>query len=110
MLSAPSISAIGLTGKLASVIGDEVSVPLYGHFNTYPMPSGSAVDRSADGTRVWFEKGLGRKLAAGELVAKLRALPGDPLWRLPRPLTRNLRQASAWSKCTPRLRVARVAP
>jgi hypothetical protein len=82
---APSIAALGLAGKIASVVGDEVSLPLYGHFNAYPMPAGDAATRTDDGTKVWFDIGTKTRLDGVAIAAKLRALPGDRILQMNHP-------------------------
>lgn len=81
----PVIDARALTPFLVSAAGSEVSLPLYAHFNAWPMPEDAALTRAHDGTNVWFDRALGRKRTGVEMVAALRALPGDRVVQMNHP-------------------------
>lgn len=81
----PAIEAQGLDAFLAALPGDEISIPLYGHFNAYPMPEAAIATREHDGTRFWFDALEARHLTADELVTKVRAIPGDRLVQMNHP-------------------------
>jgi len=76
MTLAPAIASQGLGSFLHALEGDEISIPLYGHFNAYPMPAASIETREHDGTRFWFDTTENRHLTADELITKVRAIPG----------------------------------
>lgn len=82
---APHIAALGLSTSLVSMVGSEVSLPLYGHFNAYPMPEGAAITRAYDGTRVWFDVTQARRLDGVEILAALRAMPGERVVQMNHP-------------------------
>ncbi len=82
---APFVTTLGLGTAMKSVVGSEVSIVLYGHFNAYPMPDGAAVTRAWDGTNMWFDEGLGRKRTGSEVLALLRGLPGDRIVQINHP-------------------------
>lgn len=82
---APAIATQGLDGFLHAVVGDEISIPLYGHFNAYPMPETSIATREHDGTRFWFDLPLNRHLTAAELITKVRDIPGERVVQMNHP-------------------------
>ncbi len=92
----PAIEALALEPFLSSLVGSEVSIVLYGHFNAYPMPDGSATSRAHDGTKVWFDAEEDRHLGAAELLAKLRALPGDRILQMNHPRSGAGKGYLAW--------------
>ncbi|MCI0571269.1 MAG: CehA/McbA family metallohydrolase, partial [Myxococcaceae bacterium] len=69
---APVIQALGAGAFLASVTGDEVTTPAYGHFNAFPFPHR---DTPTGGAYDWFEGGFAQRLS--QLFPGLRAVaPG----------------------------------
>lgn len=81
----PAITSQGLDAFLQAVDGDEISIPLYGHFNAYPMPAEAITTREHDGTRFWFDLTANRHLTASELITKVRAIPGDRVVQMNHP-------------------------
>ena len=81
----PAIETQGLSAFLNALPGDEVSIPLYGHFNAYPMPESAIATREHDGTRFWFDTIENRQLTAAELLTKLRAIPGERIVQMNHP-------------------------
>ncbi|HVO30918.1 MAG TPA: CehA/McbA family metallohydrolase, partial [bacterium] len=81
----PSIAAQALSPFLAAIVGSEVSIPIYGHFNAYPMPPDAVTTRAYDGTRMWFDAVTLHRLDAAEVIAELRALPGDRIVQMNHP-------------------------
>lgn len=85
----PAIDALGVGAYLQSVDGDEISIPLYGHFNAYPMPAAAITTREHDGTQFWFDVPNDRHLTAAELITKVRDIPGDRVVQMNHPRDGN---------------------
>jgi hypothetical protein len=74
----PTIDSLGLTPFVRSIIGEEVSTTVYGHFNTFPceildQPNGGAVN--------WYFKD------SPALFAAMRTNPAGPLIQVNHPRT-----------------------
>lgn len=81
----PAVEAQGLDDVLYAMAGDEISIPLYGHFNAYPMPDAAIETREYDGTLFWFDAVENTRVTADELIDRLRAIPGDRIVQINHP-------------------------
>jgi hypothetical protein len=89
----PLLAPLGLEGVLASIVSDEVSPPLRGHFNIYPVtPDPSLPD---NGAWLWWTE---IPESTEDLVDRLRARHGeDFILQSNHPTDAGMAQASGWA-------------
>ena len=89
----PLLGAMGLTDVLGSVVSDEVSPPLRGHMNIYPVPSDP--EQANGGSFRWWTE---IPQTTEGLVDSLRARHGDEfVLQLNHPLDSGVGSSADWS-------------
>lgn len=88
----PLIPALGLDGVLASVVADEVSPPLRGHLNIYPVEPDRA--QPNHGAWPWWAEPVADTTSQ---FALLRERHGDFVMQLNHPTDSGLASSAAWS-------------
>lgn len=93
----PLLEPLGLSGRLRTVVADEVSPPLRGHFNTWPLTP--ALDEPNHGSVLWWRDW--RELGSTEgLFAAIRAMHGAAggIIQANHPTSSGLVQASGYDR------------
>lgn len=89
---APLLQALGLGGVLRTVVADEVSPPLRGHFNVYPV---AQVDEANGGAWSWWTD---IPASTEDMVDRLRARHGDGfILQSNHPTDSGMAAAAGWS-------------
>lgn len=89
----PLLAPLGLDGTLASIVADEVSPPLRGHYNIYPVDSDP--DASNGGAWLWW---IDIPTSMEGIVDALRSRHGDDfVLQSNHPFKSSLAELSGWS-------------
>ncbi|NUN14582.1 MAG: CehA/McbA family metallohydrolase [Myxococcales bacterium] len=75
----PAIDALNAKNLIYSLVGNEISVNLVGHFNAYPLPLDPSDPYALVGSKLW----AGRTIQ--ELLDFLQTLPSDPVIHISHP-------------------------